>query len=382
MKTWDVIIIGSGPAGSATALYLLQENPGWAARILILEQAVHPRPKLCGGGITEMGRRHLRQLGIELDIPGFDVTNAILRFGRKVISILGKPIIRVIQRAELDQQMLQEVRKQGVEVHEGEKVLNLERELDYVRIHTDKQQYHGRVVVAADGSSSITRRKLIPKRKRSRTARTLEVIRPVEADDELQRSRTAVFDFTPMVDNLQGYIWDFPCRQTGALARNSGIYDARIVAYQRATLPVLLKDHLENAANSSDTPKYQGHPIHLFSPWNRFSSAKILLVGDSAGVDGLFGEGIGPAFAYGQIAAQAIQAAFDKKRFQFRYYRLRLMCSALGGYLLIRWLGAHVLYYARGSKLWIHFLWIVVRLLARLIPGRTAQSETAEVGKI
>ena len=58
MKTdFDVIIVGSGPAGTSTALHLCRLRPELAGRILLLDRAVHPREKLCGGGITHYGER-------------------------------------------------------------------------------------------------------------------------------------------------------------------------------------------------------------------------------------------------------------------------------------------------------------------------------------
>ncbi|MFW6097498.1 MAG: FAD-dependent monooxygenase, partial [Chloroflexota bacterium] len=48
----DVLIVGSGPSGMSTALHLVQADAGWAERILVVDKAVHPREKLCGGGVT------------------------------------------------------------------------------------------------------------------------------------------------------------------------------------------------------------------------------------------------------------------------------------------------------------------------------------------
>jgi flavin-dependent dehydrogenase len=55
MKDIDLIIIGSWPAGISTALHLLQQDPGWAGRMIVLEKAIHPRHKLCGGRMTRPG---------------------------------------------------------------------------------------------------------------------------------------------------------------------------------------------------------------------------------------------------------------------------------------------------------------------------------------
>ena len=41
----DILIVGSGPAGTSTALHLVKSDPSWAGRIVIVDKAVHPRDK-------------------------------------------------------------------------------------------------------------------------------------------------------------------------------------------------------------------------------------------------------------------------------------------------------------------------------------------------
>jgi flavin-dependent dehydrogenase len=48
INTFDVIVIGAGPAGS-TAAYLLALN---GFKVLIIDKAIFPRDKLCGGLLT------------------------------------------------------------------------------------------------------------------------------------------------------------------------------------------------------------------------------------------------------------------------------------------------------------------------------------------
>ncbi|MEA2008878.1 MAG: hypothetical protein U9O54_07135 [Chloroflexota bacterium] len=62
MKHVDLLIIGAGPAGTSTALHLLQINPNWASRMLVIEKATHPREKLCAGGLTKLGIHVLEDL--------------------------------------------------------------------------------------------------------------------------------------------------------------------------------------------------------------------------------------------------------------------------------------------------------------------------------
>jgi flavin-dependent dehydrogenase len=64
---WDAVVVGGGPAGSATALELGRRG----LRVALVEKARHPRPKACGEGLLPQGVDVLRRLG--LDPPGVRV---------------------------------------------------------------------------------------------------------------------------------------------------------------------------------------------------------------------------------------------------------------------------------------------------------------------
>jgi flavin-dependent dehydrogenase len=85
-----------------------------------------------------------------------------------------------------------------------------------------------------------------------------------------------------------------------------------------------------------DDYEIQGHPIRWFSPFNRFSAPRVLLVGDAAGADGIFGEGISIALGYGRLAALAIREACRSGDYSFRDYRRRILLSPLGQALTVR----------------------------------------------
>lgn len=44
----DVIVVGAGPGGSATAYHLARHG----VRVLLLEKTEFPREKVCGDGLT------------------------------------------------------------------------------------------------------------------------------------------------------------------------------------------------------------------------------------------------------------------------------------------------------------------------------------------
>jgi geranylgeranyl reductase family protein len=63
----DVIVVGAGPGGSATAYHLAQHG----LRALLLEKATFPREKVCGDGLTPRAVAQLVRMGVELDEPGW-----------------------------------------------------------------------------------------------------------------------------------------------------------------------------------------------------------------------------------------------------------------------------------------------------------------------
>jgi flavin-dependent dehydrogenase len=95
---------------------------------------------------------------------------------------------------------------------------------------------------------------------------------------------------------------------------------------------------------------------------------RLLLVGDAAGADPLFGEGIAPALGYGQAAAWSIHRAFRTGDFSFKDYRWRLYRSPAGRYLLVRWAVAWWSYRLSGHPWFMKSLWALGKALNRLWP--------------
>jgi flavin-dependent dehydrogenase len=146
---------------------------------------------------------------------------------------------------------------------------------------------------------------------------------------------------------------------------NRGVYDARIAARRpKATLPDLLHDSLSAWPPGSDGARIEGHPIHWFSPSGLVSGERLVLAGDAAGAEPLFGEGIAPALGYGQIAARSVAGAFARNDFAFKDYKRRLLVSPLGRYLLLRWWTAWWAYRLSGRPWFMRMMWAVGKGLA------------------
>jgi menaquinone-9 beta-reductase len=371
METIDLVIVGSGPAGISTALHLLKQDASWAGRMLLIERDVHPRPKLCGGGVTRLGLKLLQDLGFDLPlpIPQARVDDVRLVYGDRTIHVRGRPQFLVFHRADFDAYLAREARRAGADIRENEAVQKMDVDETGVTIWTSKGSYRSLMVVGADGAKGIARRSLHTHDTPTRVARLLEILHPAGPSAPHFLDRFALFDFTPVEDDLQGYYWEFPAYVNGRTHFNRGVFDARIIRDQpRANLKRVLQVSMQVGGTTGEPGEIAGHPIHWFSPRNRFSAPRLLLVGDAAGADPLFGEGIGPALAYGKLAAESIRNAAQTGDYAFRDYRPRLVNSYLGRYLMFHWTVAKICYRWSSHKLFMRALWSVGKLLASVWP--------------
>ncbi len=348
----DILILGGGPSGLSTALHLSRDFPHLTTRILILEKAHYPRVKLCAGGLVADAEVILERLGLDVsEIPHVDVDTAHFDFAGKGLSlrIPKKHAIRVIRRNEFDAWLAEKTKEKGVEIREGITVKDVRAYDDHVDVETDTGTFTAQIVIGADGSNGVTRRCVLPHAP-VYTARALEVITPsfdhADAPHKTDHKENhAYFDFFPVPDNVAGYTWDFPTQVNGQPMRCWGIYDTNLLANDsRPALKELLAQELARHGFDLEAVELKGHPIRWFSPENKMSVPRVLLVGDAVGADPIFGEGISIALGYGAVAAREIGESFQRGEFSFKGYKRRLMRSALGQSLFARWFLTHTIY--------------------------------------
>jgi menaquinone-9 beta-reductase len=166
---YDVIVVGAGVAGSASAIVLGQEG----YRVLLVDRAVFPRHKTCGEGIMPEGVRILESLGVLPQIyeqGGFRVRGLKFRSQAGVWAqadfppVDGSPAYSVvIRRYELDDLLLERARGlPNVTVREGFAVAEAVYEDGVIRGvvgHPVKGREHSEtflapLTVAADGMNS------------------------------------------------------------------------------------------------------------------------------------------------------------------------------------------------------------------------------------
>jgi menaquinone-9 beta-reductase len=365
---FDIIIVGAGPAGISTALHLAQIAPELVGRTLILEKAHHPRPKLCGGGLLPDAEDMLQSLGLDSrEVPHYDVDWAHFDYNGRGFRMRGEKggtfAFRTIRRHEFDAWLAGKARGRGFLIQENTTVRSLSVSGSEVLVETDQGEYRARVVVGADGSKSIVRRTIVP-REKTHTARVLEVVTAPRPETSFHIQTNSYFDFMVVPQGILGYSWDFPALENGQPVRVRGIYDSNVCPVKKdISLPAALAEELARHGCRLEEYDLQGHPLRWFEAKHAFSAPHILLVGDAAGADALFGEGISIALGYGRLAARAIQSAFARQDFSFRKYKQALLRSEMGKALQRRTWMAKFFYRLRSRRIqalvWRKLGWLV-----------------------
>ena len=379
MPDMDVVIIGGGPAGLATAMSLIQYDSGWRERMVVIEKENHPRHKLCGGGLTPLALLNLKRLGLRLQVPHVVANEARFEYKHRRVQLFGDPAVVLTRRQEFDSWLAQKARERGVRLLEGTTVEALERGENGVEVQTSGQAYRTQAVVGADGSKGYVRRWLDARERPPHVARLLEFNTSADGSEPEYVQSFARFDFRSTRDGLQGYYWDFPSVVKGQPSMNRGLYDGRVASGRAKAklIPILRGTSQARGVNEGEI-EIKGHPIHWFSPRNTFAAPRTLLVGDALGAEPLFGEGIGIALGHSEVAAEALHEAFNDRSFDFSNYRRRVLTSYVGRYLTLRWAVARLLYRFSEHDGFMHFAFTVADLATKLLGSLSPVSDALD----
>ncbi|HVE75115.1 MAG TPA: geranylgeranyl reductase family protein [Mycobacteriales bacterium] len=352
----DVIVVGAGPAGSATAYFLATAG----LDVLLLEKSLLPREKVCGDGLTPRAVRSLVAMGIDTSETNGFIRNRGLRVlggGMRVElpwpDLASYPDYGLVRpRLDFDDLLARRAQKAGARLQEQTNVtapvLDASGRVIGVsaRLGPERREmtYRAPLVVAADGASARLPLALGMGRRDDRpmgVAVRRYFTSPRTHDDMLESWLELR---APNGNLLPGYGWIFG---VGDGTSNVGLGLLNTTkAWQDTDYRAMLANWL-----AATPPEWQFDEEHAVGPvrggalpmaFNRqpHYSRGLLLVGDAAGAVNPFnGEGIAYAMESGSIAAEVAAQALSRAQGAARERVLETypaaMKAAYGGYFTL-----------------------------------------------
>jgi menaquinone-9 beta-reductase len=321
----DVVVVGAGPAGSATATHLARHG----LRVSLLEKSRFPREKVCGDGLTPRGTRQLIRLGIDTSEAAGWLHNKGLRiYGGERPFQLDWPHLAdfpryglVRPRADLDELLARHAVAAGASLYELSNVVEPitdPRTDRIVGVRTkDGRRFTAPMVVAADGNSTRLSLAMGLNRREDRplgVAVRTYYASPRHRDDYLE-SWLELWEGKPGKSALlPGYGWIFGMGD-GTCNVGLGILNTSS-AFGKTDYKDLLSRWLQNTpedwgfrGENMITP-VRGAALPMgFNRQPQYGRG-LLLVGDAGGMINPFnGEGIAYAMESAEIAAAAMAEA-------------------------------------------------------------------------
>jgi len=295
MERYDVLVVGAGPAGSATAIHLARTG----ASVLLVDKARFPRDKPCGGGLTG---RALRHVPCAVDpVVEHVVDRLVVRAGyaMKVTRTSVERLVDMTQRRRLDLHLAEQAVAAGADFRDGVAMTDIEVDGDGVSARLAGSPVRASFLVGANGANGVVAKA---------AGLGAGIVRGVALEGNvpwnvLERSPYARTAWVELGTVPGGYGWVFPKGDHANLGVGGWLTEGSKL---RAHLDRLARAH---RVDPSALENVRGHRLPMRELGAPAARGRVLLVGDAAGlVDPLSGDGMYEAFVSARLAAEAIVA--------------------------------------------------------------------------
>lgn len=330
----QVVVVGGGPGGAATAYHLATAG----VDVALFDKATFPRDKVCGDGLTPGAVAEILTLGIDPLAEGWHPNRGLTVIGGghriqlewpESADLPGYGLARA--RVDLDQRLLAQAEAAGARVYQGMTVTEPLRARDGsvigVRVvptserSAPAREVRAAYVVDAGGASARLATAVglgkHPRRPMAVAARAY--FETPRGNEEWMESHLELWDGEPGASHLlPGYGWIFPLGNglvNVGLGSVSSTATATKLPYRQifeswvSNLPLewqLTPETQQGPLRSAPLPMCHNRTPHY--------RGGLLLVGDAGGMISPFnGEGIAPAMKAGRLAAETIVQAFGRR---------------------------------------------------------------------
>ncbi len=337
LNTFDVAVIGGGPAGATAADDLARKG----YKVLLLDRAGRIKP--CGGAIPP---RAMKDFEIPDSMLVAHATKArmISPTNHQVDIPIENGFVGLVDRCEFDEWLRTRAASHGAERRigtfnriehqaDGSAIVHFESRREAGDNASFPEQIRAKVVIGADGAKSeVARQNVKDAEKTKYVSAYHEIVKvPQQLPADYEASRCDVYYNGKMSPDFYG--WVFPHGQTASIGTGSAI---KGFSLRNATSLVRQAAGLDGA----ETLRREGAPIPM-KPLKYWDNGKnVVLAGDAAGVVApASGEGIYYAMAGGRMAADAAEAflktgnpkclAMARKQFMKEHGRVFLVLGML-----------------------------------------------------
>jgi len=310
----DLIVVGGGPAGLATAI----EARSFGLEVIVVDRRLPPVDVACGEGLMPGGVARLGRLGIDPERLSSHPFRGIryLDAGRTAEGRFRRGFGLGIRRPTLHAELHRRAEELGVDLRWGVAV----RGYDGREVETDGGRLRGRWVVAADGRAS-----------RMRQWAGIAVSSPARQRFGVRR-HYAVAPWTDLVevywaDDAEAYVTPVGPDTVGVAV----LSEERPLSFDRVLgrLPELA-DRLAGAevvSRDRGAGPFGQRPATVVK-------GRLALVGDASGcLDPITGEGLSVAFGQAEAVVRAIRGG-AMGEYADAHRRLRRLPALLTGWLL------------------------------------------------
>lgn len=326
----QVCIIGAGPAGVTTSLFLAKKG----IKSTLIDKAIFPRHKPCADNITgntirvlnELDPNFIESLQLEkksLQMKGI-VAHAANNHKMKIDFLplepdTEEPSCYAIPRVKLDNELMKKAKENPlIEVIEGFNVSDMKRQNDGILIVSKKQTIFTKLAVVCSGSNANFIKNLhkVEKEDKHFAVGIRSYYKNVKPSKHGQYCELYITK-----DLLPGglYVTQF----TDDTVNVNVVVRSDIVKKKKLNLKQILQDTLathpllkERFAEAEMVGKMQGSGLFLGTKKRKISGDNFILAGDAAGlIDLLSANGIPQAMLSGQIAAEFAAKCVEKNDF-------------------------------------------------------------------